>query len=131
LWRALRQDGLVTLGVLGIALFIAALGVLIEAILLQGVMRLGTNLIEPGFRWVAIVILFTLVLLLFAIELPITTIEQRIGRRLETRLRIMLLEKIPRLSDRYFHSRLTSDMVCVRCGPCRCWRSMSCVRRFN
>jgi ATP-binding cassette subfamily B protein len=33
------------------------------------------------------------------------------GRRLETRLRIAYLEKIPRLNDRYFHSRLTSDMT--------------------
>ena len=32
-------------------------------------------------------------------------------RRFETRLRIAFLEKIPRLSDRYFHSRLTSDMT--------------------
>jgi len=33
------------------------------------------------------------------------------GRRLETRLRVALLEKIPRLGDRYFHSRPTSDMT--------------------
>ncbi len=36
---------------------------------------------------------------------------QRVGRRIETRLRIAFLEKIPRLGDRYFFSRLTSDMA--------------------
>ncbi len=110
LWRALRQDGLFTFGVLAVALFIAALGVTIEAFLLQGVMRLGSNLL-PGTRWLAIAALSVFVLLLFSLELPLTTIELRIGRRLETRLRILLLEKIPRLSDRYFHSRLVSDMT--------------------
>ncbi|MDE3090615.1 MAG: ATP-binding cassette domain-containing protein [Chloroflexota bacterium] len=111
LWRAVRQDGLFALSVLIIALFMAALGVTIEALLLQGVMKLGLSLPESGSRMIAIAILFALVLFLFALELPLTAIEQRIGRRLETRLRILLLEKIPRLSDRYFHSRLTSDMT--------------------
>ena len=35
----------------------------------------------------------------------------RMGRRLETRLRMLFMDKIPRLGDRYFHSRLTSDMT--------------------
>src|SRR5439155_17776508 len=35
----------------------------------------------------------------------------RLGRRLETRLRMTLLEKLPRLGDRYFQSRLVSDMA--------------------
>jgi ATP-binding cassette subfamily B protein len=33
------------------------------------------------------------------------------GRRLEIRFRTAILQKIPRLSDKYFHSRLTSDMT--------------------
>ena len=111
IWRALRRDGLFTFGVLISALLIATLGVTIEALLLQGVMRLGTALPDPASRRFAIAALALFVLLLFALELPLTTIQQRIGRRLEMRLRILLLEKIPRLSDRYFHSRLTSDMT--------------------
>ena len=35
----------------------------------------------------------------------------RIGRHIEARLRTTFLEKIPNLGDRYFHSRLTSDMA--------------------
>ncbi len=34
-----------------------------------------------------------------------------LGRRLEIRLRLAFLEKIPRLGDRYFQSRLKSDMA--------------------
>ena len=111
IWQALRQDGLLTFGVLAVALLIATLGVTLEAFLLQGVMRLGATLPDSTTRWFAIAALAIFVLLLFALELPLTTVQQRIGRRLETRLRILLLEKIPRLSDRYFHSRLTSDMT--------------------
>jgi ATP-binding cassette subfamily B protein len=111
LWRAIQQDGLFVLSVLGIALFMAALGVTVEALLLQGVMRLGLGLPGINSQWMALAAVFAFVLLLFALELPLTTVEQRIGRRLETRLRVLLLEKIPRLSDRYFHSRLTSDMA--------------------
>lgn len=37
--------------------------------------------------------------------------ELRLGRRLANRLRRAFQEKIPRLSDRYFSSRLTSDMA--------------------
>jgi len=55
--------------------------------------------------------LFAFVLALLLLELPIAATVLRIGRRLETRLRIAFLEKIPRLGDRYFHSRITSDMT--------------------
>ena len=111
LWRVMRQDGLGVLSILGIALFMAALGVTVEALLLQGVMQLGLSLPDTNSQWMALAVVFAFALLLFALELPLTTVEQRIGRRLETRLRVLLLEKIPRLSDRYFHSRLTSDMA--------------------
>jgi ATP-binding cassette subfamily B protein len=111
IWRALRQDGLFIFGVLIFALLIAALGVTLEAFLLQGVMQMGTALPDPAARRFAMLALAIFVLLLFALEAPLTAIQQRIGRRLEMRLRILLLEKIPRLSDRYFHSRLTSDMT--------------------
>ena len=45
------------------------------------------------------------------LEFPIASGLLGIGRRLEARLRIAFQEKIPRLGDRYFHSRLKSDMA--------------------
>ena len=56
----------------------------------------------------ALLIFLTALMLL---ELPIASGILRIGRHLEARLRTTFLEKIPKLSDRYFHSRLTSDMA--------------------
>ena len=43
--------------------------------------------------------------------MPLEATTLRAGRRLETRLRTAFLRKIPRLNDRYFQSRLISDMT--------------------
>src|SRR5581483_10942780 len=45
------------------------------------------------------------------IEVPVFANVARAGRQLENRLRVAFLTKIPRLADRYFQSRLTSDMA--------------------
>ncbi|MBI4772034.1 MAG: ABC transporter ATP-binding protein [Chloroflexi bacterium] len=111
IWESLRQDGLLAPALLVAALGMAALGVTIQALLLQGLLRLGQSLPAASQRLSALAALFAFLIALFLIELPITAIMQRLGRRLETRLRIAFLDKIPRLSDRYFHSRLTSDMA--------------------
>jgi ATP-binding cassette subfamily B protein len=57
----------------------------------------------------AAIVVFSLALLL--LEWTMASSVTRIGRRLETRLRVAFLEKIPRLTDRYFQSRLISDMA--------------------
>ena len=110
-WTALRQDGLLTPAILSAALFTAALAVTIEALLFQGMLRLGQSLSLGQQRTAALVALLVFLLTLFLLEWPIAATVQRMGRRLETRLRMAFLEKVPRLGDRYFHSRLTSDMT--------------------
>ena len=110
-WHALRQDGLLTPAVLSVALFMAALAVMIQALLFQGVLRLGQSLGQGRQSLAALVALLVFLVALFLLEWPIATTTQRMGRRLEARLRIAFLEKLPRLGDRYFHSRLTSDMT--------------------
>src|SRR5262249_59984216 len=52
---------------------------------------------------------FAVVLLLLDLRMIGTLV--RIGRQLEARFRIAFFEKIPRLNDRYFQSRPTSDMA--------------------
>jgi ATP-binding cassette subfamily B protein len=59
----------------------------------------------------AVAALGALLLFLLALELPLMSGLLRYGRHLEMRLRQAFLEKIPRLSDRYFQSRLKSDMA--------------------
>jgi ATP-binding cassette subfamily B protein len=92
------------------ALTMAAFGTLVEALLFRGLFDVSTELSLPLQRMgaMAAACLFSLALLL--LEIPIFSVAVRLGRQIETRLRVAFLEKIPRLGDRYFQSRLTSDM---------------------
>ena len=107
----LRVDGLLTPAVLALALLLAAIGVLIEALLLRGILDVGRSLSMVGQRIGMAAGLFLFFVAVMLLEIPIASTAMRMGRRFETRLRVAFLEKIPRLSDRYFHSRLTSDMT--------------------
>jgi ATP-binding cassette subfamily B protein len=108
LLRLLRTDGVLVPSLLLSALLFAAGGVIAEAVLLRGFLELGRELGLAGQRMAALIAFFTILL---ALELPLTSTLFRYGRRLEIRLRRAFLEKIPRLSDRYFRSRLASDMA--------------------
>ncbi|MCB0194724.1 MAG: ATP-binding cassette domain-containing protein [Anaerolineae bacterium] len=110
-WRALGQDGLLTPAVLAVALFMATLAVTIQALLFQGALRLSETLNQGEQYLTGVTALFVFLVVVLLLEWPIAATTQRMGRRLETRLRIAFLQKIPKLSDRYFHSRLTSDMT--------------------
>ena len=110
-WRSLRADGLLTPTLLVLGATLATVGILVEATLLRGLLDPATKAHitqQPGAS-LGLYLLF--VVLLAALELPLSSNLVRLGRRLETRLRIAFLQKLPRLGDRYFHSRLISDMA--------------------
>ncbi len=111
LLRLLRADGVLTPGLFGVALALAAGAVLLEALLFRGLLEVARDLGLSGQRMVAIIGLLFFLLLLLLLELPLVSGLLRYGRRLETRLRLAFLHKIPRLRDRYFQSRLSSDMA--------------------
>ena len=111
IWRALKPDGWLVPSVVVLALFLSTLGVTVEALLLQAFMRVGQSVLQFDQRVFAAIALFVFLGAMFALEAPLSSLIQRLGRRVEMRLRIAFLEKIPRLGDRYFHSRLTSDMA--------------------
>jgi ABC-type bacteriocin/lantibiotic exporter with double-glycine peptidase domain len=102
LLRLLRADGIFTPAAIVVALGLSSAAVIVEAILFRGLIGFGRNLF-------AVAIAFSAALLL--LEIPITSSLLRFGRRLEIRLRLAFLEKLPRLGDRYFQSRLKSDMA--------------------
>jgi ABC-type bacteriocin/lantibiotic exporter with double-glycine peptidase domain len=111
LLRLLWQSGAVSLGIVALALAAAAAGTVIEALLFRSLFDISGELALAGQRMAAMaaVLLFGLGLLL--VEVPTFVKVARAGRHLENRLRVAFLEKIPRLADRYFQSRLTSDMA--------------------
>lgn len=111
LWRLLRADGLTTPVALVAGSAIAAGAVILEALLFRGLFDLGRELGLSGQRVGAIAALLAFLAALTILEFPIAASALGMGRRLDVRLRLGFLRKIPRLGDRYFHSRLRSDMT--------------------
>ncbi|MCB9421197.1 MAG: ATP-binding cassette domain-containing protein [Ardenticatenaceae bacterium] len=111
LWQLFKSDGLLRPALLLPAIFLAALGVILEAILFRGLIDLGQSLGLASQRGgvMTAVTLFLVGLLL--LQMRITAHALRLGRQLDMRLRIAFLEKVPRLLDQYFHSRPISDMA--------------------
>jgi ATP-binding cassette subfamily B protein len=111
LLRFLRADGLLTPWALLAALLLSAGGVILEALLFRVLFDLGNTLGVAQQRLGALLALAAFCLALLFLELPLAATLARYGRRLEARIRLAFLEKIPRLDDRYFQSRLISDMA--------------------
>lgn len=111
LLRLLRADGFLAPSAFTVAMLIAAGGVIVEALLFRGVFDLGRELGTAGQRMAAMAALVLFAGALLALEFPLAAGLLRIGRCLELRLRLAFLQKIPLLGDRYFQSRLTSDMA--------------------
>ncbi|HKE19113.1 MAG TPA: cysteine peptidase family C39 domain-containing protein, partial [Kofleriaceae bacterium] len=106
-----RADGVLAPAAIGAALVVAAGAVLAEAVLFRAFLDLGREIARPGERLAAIAALLAFSVGLLLVELGAAKGVLRAGRRLETRLRAALLERLPRLFDSYFRSRLTSDMA--------------------
>jgi len=111
LLELLRADGLLAPLSLLAALFLAAAGLLIEALLYRALLDLAPELGVSGQRFGAVAAIVVFASFLVLLEIPIAVSELRFGRRLELRLRAAFQKKIPLLGDRYFHSRLMSDMT--------------------
>jgi ABC-type bacteriocin/lantibiotic exporter with double-glycine peptidase domain len=110
-WQLVRQQGLAApLAMLG-AMTLAAGALVVEALLLRGLFHIANELHQDSQRLLAMLALLAFAALLLAFELPIMAESMRMGRQLETRLRMQLLAKLPRLSDRYFQSRSVGDMA--------------------
>ncbi len=111
LFRFLREDGLLVPGVLILSLLMSVLSVTVEAMLFRGLIDIGQFLNPMSQRIGAAAALFIFAAGILLLEFPVAAVTSRIGRRLETRMRIAFLRKIPRLGDQYFRSRLISDMT--------------------
>ena len=111
LFRIFHADGVLLPLAVVFALVLAAGGVIFESLLFRRLLEVGNELVLSRQRFGAVVFLLLFLVALLLLDLPIVAAAWNLGRRLEMRLRIAFLEKLPRLSDRYFHSRLTSDMA--------------------
>jgi len=114
-WHALlgmlRNDGLLEPAALIAGVAVATGGTVVEALLFRGLLQIGHELQLPEMRLAAAAAVLVFLAVMLGLEIPLATSVLGLGRRLETRLRMAFLTKIPRLGDRYFQSRPASDMA--------------------
>lgn len=111
LLRLLTASGSIAPASILAALLVAGLGLVLEGLLFRSFFDLARALELSRQRAVALSGLVAILFVLLLLDLPIVSGVLRLGRHLEIRLRIAFLHKVPRLGDRYFQSRLTSDMA--------------------
>jgi len=111
LMEYLKGDGP---GGLGLVLFLCvfqALVVTAEALLFRSLIGVSTRVRDAIGQLQALGGVMAFTILALMCSLPPAAALCRFGRLIETRLRIAFLSKLPRLGDRYFQSRLASDMA--------------------
>jgi ATP-binding cassette subfamily B protein len=109
--QRVRADGVVAPALLVWAMVLGASAVVMEALLFRAFLEVGSVLGVAQHRLGAMIALLIFAAALLLLDLAVGGGVLHYGRRLEARLRIALLEKLPRLGDRYFQSRLVSDMA--------------------
>jgi len=107
----LRGEGFLRPAVLFGTIAAAAGALLLEPVLFRSLLGVGRELQVSGQRIAVVVAALGFQVFLLACQWLIATETRRYGRRLEVRWRVALHEKLARLADRYFRSRLTSDMA--------------------
>ncbi len=110
-WQLLGSGGRWTAVFVAFSLVTISLGLLGEALLFRTLFDVASELRLAGQRMAAMGAIVAFSSLLLALEFGAFTGAMRIGRIFETRLRVAFLEKLPKLGDRYFQSRLISDMA--------------------
>jgi len=111
LLRLVFGEGLLVPLLVVAGLVVSATAVVLEGLLFRGLIDAGRLLGLEGQRLVALLALMLLLALGAGLKLQIASTALTLGRRLEIRLRIAFFEKVARLQDRYFRSRLRSDMA--------------------
>ncbi|TDF36367.1 ATP-binding cassette domain-containing protein [Alteromonadaceae bacterium M269] len=111
LWQLLKQDSLLEPVFLLMAMAVSAMGILTEMLLFRGLIDVQEQLSIGRQSLVAISLLSAFIFSLLLLEYGMASVLLRFGRRLENRFRLVFLQKIPKLGDRYFHSRPNSDLA--------------------
>ncbi len=111
LLRMLRDDGAIGPATIALGLVGATVVAIVQALLLRALLEIGRDLGPVEQRLLAIAALLVFLLLGIGLELPVASGVLGLGRRLEARFRLAFLTKLPRLEERYFASRPSSDMA--------------------
>ncbi|HLJ97819.1 MAG TPA: ATP-binding cassette domain-containing protein [Gemmataceae bacterium] len=111
LFRLFRHHGRLFFVAMFVGLLLAAGSSVLEAVLLRGILDLERDLRLVQQRLLAIGLFGVFAGLVLVLEWRVAAALMRLGRHLEAGFRVAFGNKIPRLNDRYFQSRPTSDMA--------------------
>ena len=111
MWRLVCDKRPAIPALLALGLIVAAAGALFEVMWMRGLLEIGNVLSLREQRLATMAMLLGFVGGLMLLDVAIASAVFRIGRRVETRLRAALLEKLPRIGENYFQSRLVSDLA--------------------
>jgi ABC-type bacteriocin/lantibiotic exporter with double-glycine peptidase domain len=106
----LRAEGPSALVAMVLALLLSAGGLAVQALFFRVLLDVTSLLGSPHARAGAVATVLVLMVALLAVEWPVASSLKRLGRGLELRFRVALFRALSRLTDRYFSSRLSSDM---------------------
>jgi ABC-type bacteriocin/lantibiotic exporter with double-glycine peptidase domain len=109
--RRVAEDGTLVPALLVWSTLLGAGGVLMEGLLFRGFLELGNVMSGVPHRLGAMTVLIFFLGALLLLDVAVGRGVLLLGRRLEAQFRIALLEKLPRLRDRFLQSRLVSDMA--------------------
>jgi ABC-type multidrug transport system fused ATPase/permease subunit len=121
--RLLKEDARSIPFLITAGLVLATFGRILQALMLRAMLDLGRDLGTVEQRAAGLLVLVAVALALLGIQIPISIGLLGIGRRLEVRLRKAYFEKLPKTEDRYFQSRLASDMA-ARCHAIQAMRNL-------
>ncbi len=107
----LARKGGVSLTPALFVVLISALGLVLEATLYRALVDLTGMLGDSARRLGAIAALVAFAILLWGLQALTASHGRAFGRRLDLGLRMATEAKLPRMADRYFRSRLLSDMA--------------------
>lgn len=111
LYGLVKESGRAGMLVLLAAALLGALTIFVEGILIRALFEIGADLEVTPQRLIAFLALLVFMLGMLLPEVALHSTGQRLGRHLETRMRLRFLQKIVRLPDRYLQSRPISDLA--------------------
>ncbi len=107
----LRQEGWHVAPIIGVAMLLAGAGLFFQAILFRGLAQLSLNLVPLERRVWAITLLMLFTLTMVGLKWFSHGTVQRLGHRLDGRLRLAVLAQLPQLSSQYFQQISAGDMI--------------------
>ncbi len=111
LWEAVKEKSYLPPLVIAATILMAGVSTWWEAAMFRLLAEINQGLPISAARPQLLTAVVTFAIAITLLEAPIASALFRMGRRLELGLRKQFARKIPLLSDRYFQSRLSSDMA--------------------